>query len=265
MNKITKAVLALNVAGVARALRCGPGDAARKLISACDVIDPWGKPSEEISDETLQHSQSVPMVDLEGVVPQLPFLRMDARQDFIDGALPYRDLVALLSLLDEWKPELVLEIGTFNGSTTAAMALNAPQAVIHTVDLPLDYDPSREEAGAMPKDDHHLIKKRRVGQAYISRPEIKNIVQHFVDSSDWDFAPVKGASFFFVDGAHTYDYVRNDTEKCMAVAAPRARFLLHDCDEYHADVIRYASELVRQGKSIRRIRNTAIAFFDRNG
>ena len=262
MKKIIKVALALNAAGILRAIRFGPREAARRLIQAYYAIDPFGKPF-EVSPDTLKQLSTIPVMDINDVVTKFPIAKIDGRQQYVDGALPHPDLMALLALLDEWKPDLVLEIGTFNGSTTAAMALNAPRAIIHTVDLPLNFDPAQEEAGAMPKDDFHLIKQRRVGEAYASLPEIKNIVQHFADSAKWNFAPVKGASFFFIDGAHTYEYARNDTEKCLSVAAPRSRFILHDCDDHHADVVRYVHELVRQGYPVSRIKNTSLAFFDR--
>jgi hypothetical protein len=231
------------------------------LVDAYDAIDPFGKPV-EADPAVLKQLSTIPEVNISDVVPQFPIVKVDGRQRYVDGALPHLDLMGLLALLDDWKPDLVLEIGTFNGSTTVAMALNAPRAIIHTVDLPLDFDPDHEELGAMPKDDFHLIKQRRVGEAYASLPEIKNIVQHFADSSKWDFAPVKGASFFFIDGAHTYEYARNDTEKCLSVAAPRSRFLIHDCDQRHPDVVRYVCDLIRQGEKVVRIKNTALAFFD---
>jgi len=262
MNKTAKALLALNPAGIIRALRCGPRDAARRVTDAYDAIDPFGEPF-VISRETLAQSASIPCVKISDVVAKPLIVRLDGRQKYVDGALPHADLMALLALLDQWQPDIILEIGTFNGATTAALALNAPRAIVHTVDLPLNYDPTQDESGAMPKDDFHLIAKRCVGEAYASLPEITNIVQHFADSSQWDFAPVKGASFFFIDGAHTYEYARNDTEKCLAVGAPRSRFIVHDCDERHPDVIRYLAELVSQGTPVVRIKGTSLAFFDR--
>jgi Methyltransferase domain len=262
MQKFIKVALTFNLAGIIRAFRIGPREAARRLAVSYDAIEPFGPPI-EASPEILADTAKIPTVELSDVVPNIPVVKIDGRQKYVDGALPHQDLMALLALLQDWNPDLVLEIGTFNGATTAAMALNAPQAVIHTVDLPLGYDPTQEEPGALPKDDLHLVERRRVGEAYSSLPEINNIVQHFADSAKWDFAPVKGASFFFIDGAHTYEYARNDTEKCLAIAAPRSRFLIHDCDERHADVARYVAELATQGVAIARIKNTSLAFFDR--
>jgi hypothetical protein len=262
MNKLFKAALTLNAAGIVRATRYGPREAARRLIDSYEKIAPFGGPIEP-APEVVRQLLSIPTIDLENISAKSPVVRIDSRQKYGNGALPNRDLMALLTLLIDWNPSVALEIGTFNGSTTAAMALNAPQAVIHTVDLPLDYNPADEKPGAIPKDDFHLIEGRRVGAAYASLPEITNIVQHFADSATWDFAPVKGASFFFIDGAHTYEYAKNDTEKCIAVSALKSRFILHDVDARHPDVVRYIFDLKNQGVPVSLITNTSIAFFDR--
>jgi hypothetical protein len=41
------------------------------------------------------------------------------------------------------------------------------------------------------------------------------------DSATFDFAPYRGAiDFVYVDGAHSYDYVRNDTEAALGLLSP---------------------------------------------
>ena len=260
MNKITKAALTLNAAGLIRGARCGARDAARRLVHAYDKIDPFGLPS--ALPATLKQLQTLPSIDLREVVPKLPVIRFDSGYSHTDGSLFTKELVVLLALLIDWKPEIILEIGTFCGSTTRALALNAPGATVHTVDLPLNFDLASEPLEGMPKDDFHLIKARRVGKAFVSTPEEKQIAQHFADTAKWNFLPAKGASFFFIDGAHTYEYARNDTEKCFSIAATQARFVWHDVDDLHPGVIRYLHELAGSGRAIRRINETALAFFD---
>jgi hypothetical protein len=260
MKKIFKAALAFNFAGMIRGTRCGAGDAARRLVDAYDGIDPFGLPS--ALPATLRQLQALPAIDLCEAVPALPVVWFDSGYSYMDGAMPAKDLTALLALLIVRKPEMILEIGTFFGTTTRALALNAPGAKVHTVDLPLDFNPVSEPSEAMLKDDFHLIKARRVGQAFGSTPEAKQIVQHLVDTANWDFQPAKGSSFFFIDGAHTYEYIKNDTEKCFSIAAPQARFVWHDVDDRHPGVVRYLHELAGPGRAIRRIKETALAFFD---
>ena len=100
MKKIIKAALALNPAGIFRALRCGPGDAARRLVQAYDAIDPFGEPF-TVSPETLKQFSAIPIVDINDVVTKFPIVKIDGRQQYVDGALPHLDLMALLALLDD--------------------------------------------------------------------------------------------------------------------------------------------------------------------
>jgi len=264
MNKKAKAVLSINIAGLIYGVRWGLRNAANKLALCYDFIDPLGKGKEISSAETLKKLSQISQTDIENIVKEIPIVRLDARQTYVDGALPQKDLMGLLSLLIDWGPDVVVEIGTFHGATTAAMALNVPNAMIHTVDLPLDYQIGHEREANIPKDDFHLILGRKVGEAYKSLSGVNNITQHLFDSAIWDFEEVKGASFFFIDGSHTYEYAKNDTEKCMSVAHSKARFVLHDCDERHPGVVDYVFELIKEGIPVTRIKNTAIVFFDKN-
>jgi len=61
----------------------------------------------------------------------------------------------------------------------------------------------------LPKDDSHLIGNRRVGEAIVSDPTLTNVTQHY--SATWVFSPVQGLHFVFIDGSHTYGYIRSDT------------------------------------------------------
>ena len=262
MNKKLKAILSFNTAGLIYALRWGARHAGRKLVECYDLIDPFGEGKEIVSAKIINKMSQIPQVEIGDVVGRIPIVKLDARHNYMDGALPQKDMMALLSLLIDSNPAIAVEIGTFNGATTAAMALNAPNATIHTVDLPLDYLIESEDGAAIPKDDFHLIKGRKVGEAYKTLSGVYNIKQHFVDSATWDFEEVKGASFFFIDGSHTYEYAKNDTEKCISVAGSNARFVLHDCDERHPGVIDYVHELIAKGVPLVRIKNTSISFFD---
>ena len=148
-----------------------------------------------------------------------------------------------MSLLLDREPEVVLEIGTYNGATTRLMTLNLSRAKIHTLDLPPEVSSEELHQSKLPKDDFHLIAKRSVGEAFVSDPSITNITQHYGDSATWDFSPVQGFDFVFIDGSHTYAYIRSDTIRCAEAAAVWATFVWHDFDYYHYDVVRYLTAL----------------------
>src|SRR5207245_2080156 len=126
--------------------------------------------------------------------------------------LPSDNAMALLALAIAASPKVVLEIGTFMGHTTKLLAMNLPDSIIHSVDLPLDFIPEQDKVAGPKKDDFHLIARREVGREYRGSSYEARIRQHFVDTAAWNFKEAAGATFFFIDGSHTYDYCKIDSE-----------------------------------------------------
>ena len=184
-----------------------------------------------------------------------PMIRIEGAYSYVDGSLPLCDLLALLSVLVDRSPQTVLEIGTFNGYTTRLMALNLPDAEIHTIDLPENFSDS---GAGMQKDDWHLISARRVGSEYRADPSITSVKQHFGDTAEYVFPT---AEIFFIDGSHTYAYVRNDTEKALMSSATKV-LMWHDCDRTHPDVTRWLVEMIQTGYPVRHIEGTNLAILD---
>jgi hypothetical protein len=179
-----------------------------------------------------------------------------------DGALPWTDAVALLSLMKLAAPSVVLEIGTFFGIGTRAMARNLPEATIHTLDLPLDYKAENDPVTEIPKDDAHLIARREPGRNFIGTPEAARIRQHFGDSAIWDYSQAAGATCFFIDGSHTYEYAKVDSEKCYELCGGKGVFFWHDCNDLHPGVVKFLAEWRRLGRNIVHIRQTQLAYWD---
>lgn len=167
------------------------------------------------------------------------------------GALPPNEASVLMAIACAEQPNSVFEIGTYCGHTTLHFARNLPYATIHTIDLP-------EEVDCFPlKTDYHLITDREVGREYQGQPGAERIIQHRGDTATWDFSQVTGASFFFIDGSHTYEYAKNDTEKCFDVCGGKGVFLWHDCDDRHPGVMQFLSEW---RKEILLISGTCLAY-----
>jgi Methyltransferase domain len=267
MKKIVKGLLSFNLAGAIRLARFGPEDAKRRLAAAYHQINPFGGKGggngTPINDCKAALAL-IPEVALEEVVSGQPTIKVDSTYSYHDGSLPWCDILALLAVLVDRAPRAVLEIGTFDGYTTRLLALNRPSATIHTIDLPEDYN-IESDGSLIQKDDFHLITSRRVGIAYRSDPSIANVVQHFGDTSVWEFGDAEGVSFYYIDGSHTYEYARNDTEKALAASRGRdATFLWHDCDAQHPGVVNWLNEMLSQGHPVRRIAGTNLAIMDRS-
>ena len=203
----------------------------------------------------------IPEVDLEEILgTRQPAIAMTV-MPYENGILPNYDLMALLSILVAESPREVLEIGTFMGHTTRQMAENLPTGKFHTVDLPEDFSPTRDPDQKLPKDDLHLIERRVVGREYKGRPCANRITQHFADTANWNFAEAGQPTFFFIDGAHTYEYCLSDSEKCFQLAGGRGVFLWHDCDDGHPGVLQSLNEWRSRGRDIKRITGTCIAYW----
>jgi hypothetical protein len=255
VTRIGKGIMVANMATLVRVLRRGFSSLEPRLFTAYNAIDPF----DSAGDRFLK---MIPETTLDRVVRQFSPMVMDSNYACIDGSLPWVDLTALLAIALDRAPRIMLEIGTFFGHTTRLLALNLPKCTIHTVDLPEMFN-RRKDPGHLPKDDFHLIERRRVGAAFRADPAMPNIVQHFADTATWDFAAVKEASLFLIDGSHTYDYAKNDTEKCLAQCkGRRVTFLWHDCDAGHRGVIRYLAEMVQKGFPIKHLTSTNLAILD---
>jgi hypothetical protein len=182
-------------------------------------------------------------------------------QKYEDGMLPADQAMALLTIAVVAAPKVVLEIGTFMGHTTRLLALNLPDATIHSVDLPLDYVPEQDAATEKKKDDFHLIARRQVGREYRGTSYETRIRQHFVDTAIWNFKEAAGATLFFIDGSHSYDYAKSDSDRCYELCGGKGVFLWHDCDETHPGVVKALLEWRALGRDVMRIEGTPIAYW----
>jgi hypothetical protein len=185
-------------------------------------------------------------------------------QRYEDGMLPSEEAMALLAIVVATAPKGVLEIGTFMGHTTKLLAMNLPEAIIHSVDLPLDFTPEHDNVILKKKDDFHLIAKRQVGREYRGTPYETRIRQHFADTAVWNFKEAAGATLFFIDGSHTYDYCKGDSERCYELCRGKGVFLWHDCDETHPGVVKTLLEWRALGRDVVRIQGTPIAYWNGN-
>lgn len=215
--------------------------------------------SSAISKIPSEMLRSIPMVWLNQIIEHPIQLNLCLNKGE-DGSLPLEDLIPLLYLLSTERPSIIFEIGTFMGHTTRTIAENCLEATIHTLDLPPNFD-QKSDTVELPKDDHHLIRRRIVGREFIDRPCAARIHQHFGDSAIWDFNNVKDATFFFIDGAHTYEYIKNDTEKCFEICKGSGTFVWHDVDDRHSGVVRYLAELRQSGIGLKRFANTQLAYY----
>lgn len=140
------------------------------------------------------------------------------------------DIVNLCLLCRLVQPRVVFEIGTLTGYTAFHFALNSPaDAKIYTLDLPMNGKPAPQLKTTMVDGTHiesHLEQKR---YAFQDTVEAKNITCLFGDSAAFDFSPFHNqVDLFFIDGAHSFEYVRSDTLNALACCHPGSVMVWHD-------------------------------------
>jgi predicted O-methyltransferase YrrM len=138
------------------------------------------------------------------------------------------DIVSLCMLTHVVKPRVVFEIGTLRGYTTLHFALNAPADVrVYTLDLP-------KSGAELPRlkttyiDDLHIESQER--EYLFNGSAVEGKIQClFGDSATFDFTPYDGkVDLFFIDGAHSYEYVRSDTLNALRCCHPGSVVAWHD-------------------------------------
>lgn len=257
-RKYVKFLLGLNIASVVRGLRLGFPEFLNGCFAGLCAVHPFQNRTNNQHEKELK---SIPEIALGRILDARKVAIKLSVQKYEDGMLPNHEAMALLSILVAEKPKEVLEIGTFMGHTTRAMAENLDDSIIHTVDLPPDFSMHQGSKEGPPKDDFHLIARRVVGREFKGQAVESRIRQHFGDTATINFQELGRSVFFFIDGSHTYEYCRQDSEKCFALCGGTGTFLWHDCDAAHPGVVKFISEWRALGRNIVRIEGTAIAYW----
>ncbi len=134
------------------------------------------------------------------------------------------DILSLCLITRLLKPKQIFEIGTLHGYTALHFAANAPEATVYTLDLPPN------SHGVLPTTvvDDQLVEDQNE-DFFGRRPEAARIVRLFGDSATFDYSPFRGKTdLFFIDGAHSSEYVRNDTLKAIECCHAGSVIAWHD-------------------------------------
>ena len=171
------------------------------------------------------------------------------------------DLVSLCLVTRLTQPRTIFEIGTFEGISTLHFALNCPSdARIYTLDLPRD-EPAAPNLRVTLADEELLVPKGRMSTVFGKYPEeSKNITELHGDSAFYDFEPYLGkVDLFFVDGSHSYEYVKSDSENAFRCVRSGGVILWHDYGRYGPhEVSKYLHEIAKH-KQIYRVPGGSLA------
>jgi hypothetical protein len=189
----------------------------------------------------LSDAGRVPKVTLSELLQVVPKIQLD---DFVsrDGNLTPAEILAIAAIVADQKPMNLVEIGTFDGNTTLQLALNAPEgAVVHTLDLPPGETVTKEPI--LSGDLKYILDEKKQWRKFEYKESGKKIQQHLGDSTDFDFSLFKEVDFAFIDGGHTYECVKSDTENFLPILSKGATLMWHDYTPFFPGVFRYLNEL----------------------
>ncbi len=143
------------------------------------------------------------------------------------GSTPPADLTALAVLARKKRPVRVFEIGTFEGLSAVVFAKNAgPACRVTTLDLPVDKDVPRTKRSFEAQSVSGEYRSGRLIDAYGCGAQVDKL---YGDSALFDFSGYADAvDLFFVDGAHTRDYVMKDSLTALGSVRADGWVIWHD-------------------------------------
>jgi predicted O-methyltransferase YrrM len=173
-----------------------------------------------------------------------------------------KDVFYLALLAKTLSPQTIFEIGTLYGDSALLFALNTPaESRIYTLDLPPDSSSSPTLATTLVDDKHVLAHARTTRYLYQSHCCGGKVTQLYGDSASFNYDAYKGqVDLFFIDGAHSYAYVRSDTQKALACVRKGGVIAWHDYGRWGVNgVSKWLHQLVREGKEIYRLPGSSLA------
>ena len=150
-------------------------------------------------------------------IREIPAIRDMTVEGFIDD----RNRVVLAALCAAIGAKTFFEIGTNRGRTAWTVARHNPEIEVHTLDLP-DNDALSDVAFGLNQSDMDFFSGDwNRGDAYAGTPEEARIHTLKGDSATFDYTPYHGKmDVVLVDGAHSFEYVRSDTENAFKMLSP---------------------------------------------
>lgn len=172
---------------------------------------------------------------------------------FDPNQLPPLDMYHYMSIIKYFQPNHVFEFGTYKGKTTYQTALAAPDSKIITIDLKEEENAWRSLPGF----------EFTIGEAFLDTSQASQITQLRADSKAFDFTPyIDKFDLIFIDAAHDYDSVVNDSNIAFQLLRPEGGVIIWD-DYFstHPGVKRAVEELSRN-YPIKYLEQTRFAIMD---
>lgn len=169
--------------------------------------------------------------------------------------LPYGERFILAAIAAGRRPRLIFEFGTFSGSTTKVLADAAPEATVHTIDLPDEAIESDSWIADM------------IGAAFRDDPSYDGrIVQHRSNSRDFDYTSFhRRADLVYVDASHAHEDVVHDSKRALEIVSDDGVIVWDDYQPEIPGVVAGLRELDASGLDVVHVAETRLVVHRRDG
>ena len=158
----------------------------------------------------------------------------------------HTDMVYVCGMAKAVRSKKIFEFGTYRGQTTCGLAAVCEDAQVYTLNLPPDHDPRYAPY---------------IGMFIARSPDRNRIAQIFCDSRVFDTTPYRESmDYIFIDGDHSYEGVKNDTEKALQMLRSGGVIVWHDYAAKSPGVLKYLAEF-SQERPLFRLRKTCLAVY----
>ena len=174
-------------------------------------------------------------------MPSLNYFAMGS----LGGIQPY---TILATILDLKKQRQVLEFGTYRGVGILTIALNTPKDT-EIVKVDLLAKPAGDDITTLSRGvkEWAALARDTVGIAFRNHPLATKIRQIRENSPTFEARKaVDKIDFGFVDGGHSYECIKYDTENCLSVLSDKGVIVWDDYGWYLDPVCSYLRELLRK-------------------
>ena len=174
-----------------------------------------------------------------------------------------KDIITLCLMVKIINAKSIFEIGTLDGYSALHFAMNSSiETKIYTLDLPPDFSEDLKlnvtSVDALLQKKHSSIKKYRFNDTEYN----DKINCLFSDSANFDYSIFfKQIDLFFIDGAHSYEYVKSDTFNAMKCVREGGIIVWHDYGRMGVNgVTKWLCELSNSGKKIYSVPGSSLAY-----
>ena len=211
-------------------------------------------------EENFLDYEGIPQLSVEEILGKCELANEDLNIELdipligLTGHMTHTETAVIVGLIKAARISSFFEIGTFDGSTVVNLLRNCPLLKqIVTVDLP---DDTHTTGGA---GTHHLLDRINssmldtvsVGSRFKAHPDAAKVIQVRKDSAELTAADLDRPTYecFLIDGCHTFDYCRNDTEFALKHLAKQGFIIWHDYAKLRAlsGVTRYLLQMAGSG------------------